>query len=188
MKKIIKVTCFLLALVFIFTGCVNSNKHNSAFERFMAEDYFSVMLYEEWPPIAKWYGAERPIVELPMGDKMSMVVGYIKESGSDKRLIALMPMRIIDGLYYLSYTQAYYKVSDFEKNELTRDDSTYFSIDFAMLDVGRPELEELDKDKYNFVSAQFVDTTGKKRDVVFYYTYEVNWEEGDGSPPDRMYS
>ena len=57
-----------------------------------------------------------------------------------------------------------------------------------MLDVGRPELEELDKDKYNFVSAQFVDTTGKKRDVVFYYTYEVNWEEGDGSPPDRMYS
>ena len=187
MKKFIKVTCFLLALVFIFTGCVNSNKHNSAFERFMAEDDISLTLGDEWPIQPKKYEAEQPIVELPMGEKMSMVVGYIKQIHTENRVIALMPMRIIDGLYYLSSPQGFYSVDDFEKNEFTKENFPYYSIEFAMLDVGRPELEELDKDKYNFVSAQFVDTTGKKRQVVFCYTYEVNWEEGDGSPPDRIH-
>lgn len=130
------------------------------------------------------------IAVLPMGDYMAMYIGYVQDKEIEGNLrVVFCPMKILYDRYYpLMNDVAYGLISQFESQKESGYRADLYSLNYAIIPADSPEIDNFDSEIYSFVNAKYTDSKGVEQDVVFCYTYEINWEIGDGSEADLHFN
>lgn len=127
------------------------------------------------------------IAVLPMHDYMVLYISYVCDSEfTDDISVVFRPMKIIDNLYYSLPDSSMMESGKFESQSTGSYESSFYSLNYAIIPADSPEIENYDSKTYSFVNVKYTDSKGEKKDVIFCYTYKINWKLGDGSVPDNF--
>ena len=128
------------------------------------------------------------IATLPMGDYMVMYISYICDSKeTDYIRVVFHPFKIENGRYMFLPDSTYQEASKFENKKSGQyNASSFHELDYVIIPANSDEINNYDPEIYSFVNANYTDSKGVEQDVIFCYTYKINWKLGDGSVPDKF--
>ena len=121
-----------------------------------------------------------------MDDYMVYYVGYARDKDDANVQITFIPMKIKNGKYHFLSVETYYDINKFERKNPNSIGCEFYSLDYTILPANSPEINNYDPDSYNFANGKVVDSDGILKEVVFCYTYDINWKPGDGSFSDKF--
>lgn len=163
----------------------NKKYYNTPREVFESESPYSMNDYSYDIPTRK-YITMNEIAVLPMDDFMVLYIGYVQDSKNSEDVeVLFFPMKIVDGYYRELPFQSFVEAENFVNDESAEVGTSFFTLSYHILPANSPRIKKYDADVYKFYNTKFIDYKGKEREVVFCYTYEINWEIGDGSRYDE---
>ncbi len=185
LSAVITVLVAIFAISPVFFRTLGSETPQEAFERGVKR-----FIDESLEDPVRECVPNREIAVLPMDDYMVMYIGYVQDEEIESNLrVVFCPMKILFGKYYpLTEDIAYGPISRFESQSESGYKTSLYSLGYSILPADSPEIDNFDSEIYSFVNAKYTDSKGVEQDVVFCYTYEINWEIGDGSEADMQMS
>lgn len=112
------------------------------------------------------------IVELPMGEKKTLFIGYAKDSSSEEIIVMVSGLMVKNG-YYRPMDTHFKKISEFENGSIFKNDDTgFYSIDYYKVPYNSTEKDNYDLEIYDLVETEYIDSKGEKQHVIFFYTWE----------------
>ena len=184
-----RISLILFTLVFftVIVAMLFINKQSASTPRQLFEsNQLSYTDFEYEMPHRKYIPLNE-IAVLPMEDYMVLYISYVCDSeNSDDINVVFRPMKIVDGCYYSLPDSSIMNCEKFENENSGSYESSFHSVNYNIIPKDAFKKEDFTPETYNFINANYINSKGEEQDVVFCYTYKINWNLGDGSVPDKF--
>lgn len=120
----------------------------------------------------------RKIVELPMGERKTLYLGYSCDSiEKDDEFVEYIIMRKENDLFKLQEWGTR-KAQEFEEKSTDTYSTAFHKIKFEIIPYDSPEINNYSPEIYDSVETEYIDSKGEKQHVIFFYI----WEDTEDNP------
>ena len=121
----------------------------------------------------------KKIVELPLGDKKVLYLGYVKDVMSEDISVIVSELYAKEDLFYLRGWHTLW-AEEFENKSVFENEGLAYggTINYYIVPYDSVEKDNYDPEIYNSVETEYIDSKGEKQHVMFFYT----WEDTDDNP------